>query len=74
MIFCLSGCNGFNWKPHGFSFTETGIIDSKEVEVLFTDPAISEFTCFPYDNLEELRNEIDRIKNKENDYIENYDY
>jgi len=71
LIISLSSCNGFNWEPHFFEFIDTGIIDARGRVVYFGSEELVEYSCLSKDSIAELKAEIDRIKNKKNDYIEN---
>ena len=72
LIICLSSCNGFNWKPSFFEFSDRGIVNADGVEIYFNSPNLLDYSCLSKESIAELKAEIDRIKNRDNDLFENF--
>ncbi len=73
-ILCLSSCNGFNWQPHFWEFDDTGIVNAEGRIIYFGSEDLLEYSCLSKQSIAELKAEISRVKSRNEDYLETYDY
>lgn len=66
-IFLVSSCQNFSWEPRPFvadHATQSIYRDKEQLEIKCSDPAFNNYIAFHFDNIVDLKAEIDRVNKK----------